>query len=91
MPIKSALHERLLVHVTGLSFCCPFTKGNPLGCPLHDLRKKPQKERVDCISMLSEEALFKIYELHCECLHKNERVACKREILEHFPKIVFDL
>ena len=64
---RLALHGRILR--------CPFG-GNPIECPLHEIRKLSVEKRVAWLASKSDEEVIELYELHNACLE------CKLENYE---------
>ena len=64
---RFALHGRILR--------CPLG-GNPIECPLHEVRKMPMEERVTWLESQSDEEVVELYHLHNACLE------CKMEDYE---------
>ena len=58
--------------VFALSEACPFDGCNPSACPLHEIRKKSQRQRHEWAQALSEESVFNILVFHEVCLGKKE-------------------
>jgi hypothetical protein len=64
---RFALHGRILR--------CPLG-GNPIECPLHDIRKLPMEDRVAWLEAQPDEEVVELYHLHNACLE------CKMEDFE---------
>lgn len=64
---RFALHGRILR--------CPLG-GNPIECPLHELRILPVEERVLWLESQSDDEVVELYQLHNACLE------CKLENYE---------
>lgn len=65
---RFALHGRILR--------CPLG-GNPVECPLHEIRKRCMEDRVKWLESQSDEEVVELYQLHNACLE------CKLENYEH--------
>jgi len=59
------------VYVMGLLVDCPY-QPNPVDCALHDIRKKPLKERVVWSKQLSNKEIQHIISVHKKCLARKE-------------------
>jgi hypothetical protein len=66
--------------VSGLLFNCPFDRGNPETCPIHDIREILQNNKDekswrrihDFLQSLNEEQSRKLYRYHHLCLSNKE-------------------
>ncbi len=60
------------VYVVGLVVDCPY-EANPADCALHEIRKRPLKERIEWSRQLTEEQIQNIIDIHKKCLARKEK------------------
>lgn len=65
---SGSLHAKL----TELAFACPFGPDNPPDCPLHSIRNRPIRERLQWVESLTAVARMEIVRHHCACLAGKE-------------------
>lgn len=63
------------ISLFGLIFSCPFDKGNPEGCQLHNLRNLDPAERLAWVRSLSDDQAAEYIESHRRCLCWKEKYA----------------
>ena len=59
------------IFIAGLLVDCPY-EPNPADCALHNIRKKPMKERTEWSKQLSNEQVKQIVNIHKQCLKEKE-------------------
>ena len=75
MTISKDLVEEARYALHGRILRCPFG-GNPLECPLHEIRKLPVADRLAWLEAQSDEEVVELYQLHNACME------CKLEDFE---------
>ena len=70
--MNSAQKDHVKTKIFGLSVQCPFSGTNPCVCPLHEIRKKGLRERLEWAERLSETEALNILTFHQKCLEEKE-------------------
>lgn len=55
-----------------LVMACPVKQDNPSGCPLHNIRQLPVKERLIWVNSRTHEETLDILEHHSTCLRPTQ-------------------
>lgn len=69
IQLKLNTKEKKYCFLAGLIFKCPYSENedNPVGCHLHELRKKLIQERIDHIKSLTEGEMDGLLHKHLNC------------------------
>ena len=65
-------------YIKGLLVDCPY-EPNPPDCELHEIRKKPLKERLEWARQLTDEQVQQIIDIHRKCLAQKEGISSRTE------------